>query len=55
MDQTKTVSFASACKDFFGYKEGEGMREFMAEIKALTDTDRAEIKEGLSKVGYNIQ
>ena len=44
----------SACRDFFGLHPGETALQFGQEIKQLTTEDRAEIKEGLEKLGYEI-
>ena len=51
MDQKK--SFTVAMKDFFGYKPGEGLAQFQAELKALTPDDRQYFYEGLKKVGVD--
>lgn len=48
------MPFGGACKHFFGAKPGQGLKEFMQELKALTPEDRAEITEGLVKNGYTI-
>lgn len=45
----KQMKFVPACKDFFGQKTGQTLREFMDECKALTDKDRAELKPLLEK------
>ena len=42
-------AFAAACKEFFGYRPGQGLREFALEIKALTPEDRVELAALLSK------
>ena len=34
-----------ALKEFFGYKPGEGMREFKAEVDALLPEEKAELVE----------
>lgn len=47
----KEMTFMQACKDFFGLKENQRPMEFAQEIKALTEDDRKEIKEGLEKTG----
>ena len=48
MDTTKTHTFMSACRDFFGLKEGQTSMDFAKEVKALTEADRAEITAGLN-------
>lgn len=50
----KKLTFMSACKDFFGLKEGQTSIEFGKELKQLTTEDRAEIKAGLEQNGYEI-
>lgn len=47
--------FVGACKDFFGFLPGTGLKEFAMELKKLTEHDRKEIKAGLIKNGYVIQ
>jgi len=41
------MTFMAACKNFFGFKPGQTLSEFSAEIKALTPADRAELTPGL--------
>jgi hypothetical protein len=53
MDPKKTT-FMAACRDFFGLHPGQTAMQFGAEIKALTDEDRKEIRAGLEKEGYEI-
>jgi hypothetical protein len=36
-----------ALKDFFGYRPNEGLREFAAEVKALTDEDFEQLRQGI--------
>ncbi len=50
----KKLAFMSACKDFFGLKEGQTSMSFAQEVKALTPEDRAEITKGLEQNGYEI-
>lgn len=48
-------SFVAAAKDFFGPRfPGQTALDFMKEVKALSEDDKAEIKDGLTKLGYNI-
>ena len=54
MSQAKPMSFTAACKDFFGVKPGQTALDFMKEVKALTEADKAEIKAGLEANGYQI-
>lgn len=44
----------SAMKHFFGTREGQGLKDFLLEVRQLTDADKAEIKAGLIKLGYQI-
>jgi hypothetical protein len=50
----KKMKFAAAVKDFFGFKDNETLSGFMSEMKELTPEDRVELKEELSKEGYEI-
>ena len=50
----KTMSFALACKDYFGFKPNQTMTEFMGELKQLTTQDRADLSREFAKVGYEI-
>ena len=47
-------SFTKACKEYFGYKPGQNLTDFMNEIKALTPEDRKFIKREFLKIGYEI-
>lgn len=47
-------SFTKACKEYFDYKSGQNLGQFMEEIKALTEDDRAYFKREFVKVGYEI-
>lgn len=47
-------TLTKALKDYFGYKPGQNLTEFMQEIKALTPDDRAYFKREFVKVGYEI-
>jgi hypothetical protein len=40
-------------KDFFGYKPKEGLREFAAEAKALSDEDFEQLKRGIEDGSLN--
>jgi uncharacterized protein YcgL (UPF0745 family) len=50
----KSMTFMSACRDFFGMKPGQTPVQFGKEIKDLSEQDRAEIKQGLEGQGYQI-
>lgn len=38
---------ASVLKQFFGFKQGEGLKEFAAEVKQLTDQDYVDLVTGI--------
>ena len=48
------MSLTAALKDYFGYKPGETLGDFMTEIKALTPEDKEYFKREFVKVGYQI-
>lgn len=52
--EVKKMSFVAACREFFGFREGTGLKDFSAELKALTDKDRVELKAEFAKIGYEI-
>lgn len=52
--ETKRMTFMAACKDYFGLRPGQTALDFGKEIKLLTDADKAEIRAGLEKNGYEI-
>lgn len=43
----RELSFMSACKEFFGLKEGQTNLDFGKEVKALTQQDRLDMQPGL--------
>ena len=43
------MTFAVACKKFFGAKEGQGLSAFLAELRRLSPQDIEEIKVELEK------
>ena len=49
------TTFGGACKDYFGFHEGQGLKSFVEELKELTPEDKAEIAAGLVANGYIIQ
>lgn len=51
----KTMTFISACKDFFQLMPGQTLIAFRDEIKTLTPKDREEIIQGLEQNGYKIE
>jgi len=50
----ETMSFLAACIEFFGLFEGQSKLDFGKEIKKLTNEDRKEIADDLTKNGYSI-
>jgi hypothetical protein len=50
----KSMSFTAALKDYFGYKPGQTLTDFMKECKELTPADREYFKKEFVKVGYEI-
>lgn len=50
----QTMTITTACKNYFGYKPGQTLGEFMAEVKALTPDDREYFKREFVKVGIEI-
>ena len=50
----KEMSFLAAMRDYFGFREGEGLAQFNQEIKALSLEERAWFRENLWKVGYKV-
>ena len=49
------ASFVAACKNFFGFKEGQTLSEFGAELKTLTHEDKMEIAKGLRDAGHDCE
>ncbi len=47
-------TLTKALKEYFGFKPGQNLTEFMAEIKALDTADREYFKREFVKVGYEI-
>jgi hypothetical protein len=54
MDTSQPKSFTAAMKDYFGFKPEQKLGEFVAEIKALNDAEKAFFAEGLRSVGYTL-
>lgn len=48
-------SFIVQAKEFFGLKPSQTLQEFSTEIKALTEKDKAELSEMLTKAGYPVK
>lgn len=47
-------TFLRACKDHFGYRPGEDLKAFGAELKQLTPKDREDLKAEFAKIGIEI-
>jgi hypothetical protein len=43
-----------ALKNYFGYREGEGLTGFAAEIKKLSNEDKEELKTMLKDEGIDV-
>ena len=52
-DKPVWASFAAAMKDYFGFAPDQNLGAFAAEVKGLSDKDKAEFKSMLQGVGYN--
>ena len=50
----KQMSFVAAMKDYFGLRDGQTPMDFLKEIKALTDDDKAWFRANLPSVGYEV-
>lgn len=53
-EQQTAKSFMSACRKYFGTKEGQSLRDFLAEVNSLSPEDKREIEEGLKREGIRI-
>lgn len=47
-------SFTKACKEYFGYKPGQNLTDFMKEVRELNEEDRAYFSKLFLTVGYEI-
>lgn len=48
------VSLSVACLKYFGKKPNQTNADFMAEMRALTDKDKADLAAMFPSVGYEI-
>lgn len=48
------MTFTKALKEYFGFKPGQNLTEFMGELKALTQDDREYFKREFLKVGIEV-
>jgi hypothetical protein len=53
-NEMQKVSFAVACKQYFGMKPNQTLGEFSQELKQLTDKDKEDFKRWFPSVGYEI-
>jgi len=44
-EMMKKMTFIAACRTFFGPRPGDGLADFVAEVRALGPEDRAEFIE----------
>lgn len=52
----KVVSEAAAIKAYFGLQPGQGLPQFMAELKSLSSQDKTELAVGAAKeLGWTVQ
>jgi hypothetical protein len=54
LEDVKPVSLLAACWKHFGYRPGEGLKEFSVEMEDLTPKDREDLIKDFSKVGIPI-
>lgn len=51
----KETTWAGACREYFGLKTGQTLQEFVAELKQLTEADKAELIALFPSVGFTIK
>ncbi len=52
-EKPKSPATAKTLKDFFGLRPGEGLKDFAAELKALTPEDKEQLVLGIRDESYN--
>ena len=52
--EKKKMTYVAAMLDYFGKKQGQSSIEFMNELRALEDVDKAWFRAHLPTVGYEI-
>ncbi len=52
-EKQQKPSAAKVLKEFFGVREGQGLREFAGELKALSPEDKAQLVDGILDESYN--
>ena len=53
--KSEPMGFVAACKDYFGFKPDQGLKQFAEEVKQLTPADRAEMIPCFEALGYTIK
>lgn len=53
MSELIKKTFISACREFFGKKEGQSLQDFAAEVKAVQGPDREEMIKLFKTVGID--
>lgn len=51
----RVMTFATACKEYFGFQYNQNSGGFLAELKALTPKDKADLIAMFPSVGITIQ
>jgi len=49
----RKMTFVAACRIHFGVRPGDGLRDFVAELKALTPEDRIELTALFAEQGID--
>jgi hypothetical protein len=52
--EQQRMAFTSACLKYFGKKEGQSNTDFMQEVRALSEKDRADLTALFPTVGITI-
>jgi len=53
MGEMKSTTFIGACRQFFGLKPGQTLKDFADEIKTLTPQDKLDLIAMFRTVGYD--
>lgn len=49
MSDTKTKGITTVIKEYFGYREGQTLSDFAAEVKQLSDAEKLELAQGAAR------
>jgi hypothetical protein len=49
----KNMTFVMACKQHFGYKDGQTLQEFSQELKQLTEQDKNDLIIAFRSIGID--